>query len=132
MLTVLQGQIAIATATHLFLYSLNGHPIASTRVDTSLVTDFVYDEPDGSVFSDENEAEEYTGGLSFLKREFLPFGVLFVVGIGREVALYRCVPGVRRFADEEDVPPWQLIEQGRLARSDDHDGGNCCMVKFAG
>jgi len=74
---------------------------------------------------------EFTGGISFLKRDFLKFGVLFVVGIGSEIALYRCMPGVKIFEDEE-VPPWKLVEQGRLSRSDDHAGGDCTMVKFCG
>ncbi|ORX37123.1 hypothetical protein BD324DRAFT_427163 [Kockovaella imperatae] len=120
------GQTAIATATHLFLFSLNGHPIASTPLESELATDFTFGEMEN------HEPEQFTGGISFLKREFLPFGVLFVIGVGRELALYRCVPGVRSYEDEEDVLPWQLVEQGRLARSDDHPGGNCCMVKFAG
>lgn len=74
---------------------------------------------------------EFTGGISFLKRDFLQSGVLFVIGIGSEVALYRCTPGARE-SDDEDVPPWKLIEQGRLSRSDDHAGGDCTMVRFCG
>lgn len=75
--------------------------------------------------------ETYTGGMSFLNREFLKFGSLFVVGVGSELALYRCVPGVKIY-DDEDVKPWTLEEQGRLHRSDDHQGGDCTMVKFIG
>jgi hypothetical protein len=82
--------------------------------------------------ADEEKVEEtYTGGMSFLNREFLKFGSLFVVGVGSELALYRCVPGVKIF-DDEDVKPWTLEEQGRLHRSDDHQGGDCTMVKFIG
>jgi hypothetical protein len=77
------------------------------------------------------DQDEFTGGLSFLNREFLKFGPLFVVGVGKELALYRCVPGVQIF-DDEEVKPWTLEEQGRLNRSDDHTGGHCTMVKFVG
>ena len=73
----------------------------------------------------------FTGGISFLTRDYLKSGVLFVIGVGSEIALYRCVPGARRFEDEQ-VNPWKLVEQGRLSRSDDHVGGDCCMVKFLG
>jgi hypothetical protein len=30
------------------------------------------------------------------------------------------------------VKPWTLEEQGRLNRSEDHNGGDCTMVKFIG
>lgn len=124
-----KGHIVIATRRFLYLFSLNGHPIASISVDgDSRVPRFTFG------FSEEvpkaGEAE-FTGGISFLKRDFLNFGVLFVVGIGSEIALYRCVPGVKVFEDE-NVPPWKLVEQGRLAGSDDHTGGDCSMVKFCG
>lgn len=54
-----------------------------------------------------------------------------MVGIGSELALYRCVPGAKMFEDEE-TKPWSLVEQGRLPRSDDHVGGECTAVKFIG
>jgi hypothetical protein len=61
----------------------------------------------------------------------LKYGPLFVVGVGSQLALYRCVPGQQIFEDEE-VKPWTLEEQGRLHRSEDHNGGDCTMVKFIG
>lgn len=126
-LTSNQGQIALATAKDIFLYSLNGHPIAHVSLSNSLSAFNFAQTP-----SDEEKIEEtYTGGMSFLNREFLKFGSLFVVGVGSELALYRCVPGVKIY-DDEDVKPWTLEEQGRLHRSDDHQGGDCTMVKFIG
>jgi hypothetical protein len=78
--------------------------------------------------------DEFTGGITFLNREFLRFGVLFVIGINSELALFRCVPGSKATIefDDEEVQPWTLAEQGRLFRSDDHSGGSCTMVKFVG
>jgi hypothetical protein len=76
---------------------------------------------------------EFSGGIAFLNREFLRFGVLFVIGIGSELALFRCVPGSKKLSDfDEEVRPWTLVEQGRLFRSDEHAGGDCSMVKFIG
>lgn len=120
--------IALATAHHIYLYSLNGYPIASTWVEDNALPRFSF-----GLTSDEPAPPlpEYTGGISFLKREFLRFGALFVIGIGSELALYRCVPGARIF-EGEDVKPWTLVEQGRLSRSDDQLGGDCTMVKFVG
>lgn len=75
---------------------------------------------------------EFTGGITFLNREFLRFGALFVVGIDNELALFRCVPGSKLYEDETEVKPWALVEQGRLSRSDDHAGGDCTAVRFIG
>jgi hypothetical protein len=126
------------------MYSLNGHPFAHTSLsDYRAGYGFAPEtlNPDGNgdgdvddqVFTDRESdtTEEFTGGISFLNREFLKFGVLFVVGVGTEIALYRCVPG-DAFYEGQDVNPWSLEEQGRLDRSDDHPGGECTMVKFIG
>lgn len=102
------------------MFSLNGHPIAATSVE-------------GGRFPTLNEPEEpqyFTGGISFLNREFLRWGDCFVIGIGPEVALYRCVPGVRRFEDQ-DVEPWRLLKQGIL-HADDWEHGDVTAVKFVG
>lgn len=124
-----QGQIAVASRHHLYLFSLNGHPIANTAADLGSLPSFSFGLPTTPMFDDTKD--EFTGGISFLKRDFLKFGVLFVIGIGSEIALFRCVPGVKS-ADSDDTPSWHLSEQGRLSRSDDHKGGDCCMVKFVG
>lgn len=124
---MLQGQIALVTAHDIYLYSLNGHPIAHVSLADSLSA-FNFTQPSSET---EDAREEYTGGLTFLNREFLKYGSLFVVGVGSQLALYRCVPGVQLF-DDELVKPWTLEEQGRLHRSDDHEGGDCTMVKFIG
>ncbi|WWD18748.1 hypothetical protein CI109_103202 [Kwoniella shandongensis] len=126
------GHIALASKRHLYLYSLNGHPIASAAVEEAI--------PSSSDVGSEDEEEdepfqpEFTGGISFLNREFLKSGALFVIGVGAKVVLYRCVPGAKDLfnADDSDVRPWILIAQGTLHRSDDHVGGDCCMVKFIG
>lgn len=113
------------------MYSLNGHPFAHTSLsDYRAGYGSALQSPDLDDPSPDDK-EEYTGGISFLNREFLKFGVLFVVGVSSEVALYRCVPGEAFFQDQ-DVHPWSLEEQGRLDRSDDHSGGECTMVKFIG
>ncbi|WWC88365.1 uncharacterized protein L201_003276 [Kwoniella dendrophila CBS 6074] len=125
------GQIALASSRHIFLFSLNGHPIASTTIeDESQASDA------SSTNSDSDDRLEFTGGISFLNREFLHSGILFVIGVGAKVVLYRCEPGQKDFLtyddDEEKVKPWLLVEQGKISRSDDHLNGNCCMVKFMG
>lgn len=122
-----QGQIALVTAKDIFLYSLNGQPIAHVSLSNSLSA-FNFGQP---TETDGPPEEEYTGGLTFLNREFLKYGSLFVVGVGSQLALYRCVPGVQLY-DDEYIKPWTLEEQGRLHRSDDHEGGDCTMVKFLG
>ena len=115
------------TARDIYLYSLNGHPIAHTSLATNLSAfNFTQTASDTT-----QPQEEFTGGLTFLNREFLKYGPLFVIGVGSQLALYRCVPGVQIFEDEE-VKPWTLEEQGRLHRSEDHSGGDCTMVKFIG
>ena len=113
------------TARDIYLFSLNGHPIAHTSLANSL-SSFNFTQT-----SIDHVPEEFTGNLTFLNREFLKFGPLFVIGVGSQLALYRCVPGVQIFEDEE-VKPWTLEEQGRLNRSEDHNGGDCTMVKFIG
>jgi len=122
-----KGKIALVTARDIYLYSLNGHPIAHTSLATNLSAfNFTQTASDTT-----QPQEEFTGGLTFLNREFLKYGPLFVIGVGSQLALYRCVPGVQIFEDEE-VKPWTLEEQGRLHRSEDHNGGDCTMVKFIG
>jgi hypothetical protein len=124
-----QGQIALASAHHIYLFSLNGHPIASASVETDDFLTFSF-----GAGAELPPKEEFTGGITFLNREFLRFGVLFVIGINSELALFRCVPGSKATIefDDEEVQPWTLAEQGRLFRSDDHSGGGCTMVKFVG
>lgn len=121
--------IALATSSHIYLYSLNGFPIASAWVEEDALPRFTFgltnDDPPPP-------PAEYTGGISFLNREFLRYGALFVIGVGSEVALYRCVPGAKLYEEEDDVKPWELVEQGKLNRSDEHPGGDCTMVKFVG
>ena len=124
-----QGNIALASSNHLYLFSLNGHPIASTTTDPDPLADFTFGLPE-SPSPQSTKVERFTGGITFLRRDYLRYGVLFVIGIEDELALFRCVPGERRFEDEE-VKPWRLVEQGRLARSGEC-GGQCCMVKFIG
>ena len=117
-----QGMIALASTKHLYLFTLNGHPIAATGIDDTPT--FAFDQPPD---------QEYTGGIGFLNREFLRDGVVFAIGVGTEVALYRCKPGVREEGqDDSQVKPWKLEEQGRLHKSDEHDYGNCSMVRFIG
>lgn len=104
------------------MFSLNGHAIAATSVDGGRFPTLR--------FADAPEAQEkhFTGGISFLQREFLRWGDCFVIGIGPEIALYRCIPGVRRFEDQE-VEPWRLVKQGVL-HADDWDHGDVTAVKF--
>ncbi|WVR06613.1 hypothetical protein IAU60_003645 [Kwoniella sp. DSM 27419] len=122
------GQIALASSRHLYLFSLNGHPIACTSIQEAS------GDYNGSDDSLDDDQLEYTGGISFLTREFLRSGVLFAIGVGEKVVLYRSVPGAKGLFDndEDAVKPWSLLEQGTVTRSDDHVGGNCCMVKFMG
>jgi hypothetical protein len=124
-----QGQIALASAHHIYLFSLNGHPIASASVETDDFLTFSF-----GAAAEVPPKDEFMGGITFLNREFLRFGVLFVIGINSELALFRCVPGSKATIefDDEEVQPWTLAEQGRLFRSDDHSGGVCTMVKFVG
>jgi hypothetical protein len=126
----------MASLHHLYLYSLNGHPIASTIPNAenqaeNPFSNFTFGTASPSIERAPVEEEVFTGGISFLKREFLKYGVLFVIGVGSEIALYRCVPGVKMF-EEQEVAAWSLVEQGRVERSDEHAGGDCCMVKFIG
>ena len=123
--------VALASRQHLYLFSLNGHPIASTTPEGDVFADFTFGLPETPTPRADDWFMEFTGGITFLRRDFLKFGPLFVVGINNELALYRCVPGERRFEDE-DVKPWKIVEQGRLSRSGDHPYGECCIVKFMG
>ena len=116
-----KGNIVLASRCHLAIYSLNGHLIASTSLETELSG---IDVPEG-------DPPTFTGGISFVKREFLAQGAVFAIGIGSEVALYRCVPG-ERLIEDESVDPWSVEEQGRLHRSGDHASGTCSMVKVIG
>nr|XP_019013052.1 uncharacterized protein I206_02549 [Kwoniella pini CBS 10737]OCF51833.1 hypothetical protein I206_02549 [Kwoniella pini CBS 10737] len=122
------GQIALASSRHIYLFSLNGHPIAAVALEntTPSGSSSTLEEPDDRI--------HFTGGISFLNREFLSGGVLFAIGVGAKVVLYRCVPGQKEYVsyDDEPTPPWSLVEQGDVPRSDDHLGGDCCMVKFMG
>ncbi|WOO83333.1 Beige 1 [Vanrija pseudolonga] len=118
------GHIALASDRYLYIFSLNGHPIASTSID-------------GGRFAlnaegaDDSSEDKFTGGIAFLKKEFLKGGELFVVGVGTQLDLYRLAPGVRRFEDQE-VEPWRLVKQGTLFRSDEHDAGDVTAVRFIG
>ncbi|WVF68754.1 hypothetical protein IAT40_003526 [Kwoniella sp. CBS 6097] len=122
------GHIVLASARRLYIYSLNGHPIAATSLEASMAS---------SAFSSRSDDEyepEFTGGISFLHREFLRSGVIFAIGVGEKVVLYRCEPGARNIldTDQDVVKPWSLVELDTVSRSDDHLGGDCCMVKFMG
>ena len=135
-----QGTIALASAHYLYVYSLNGYAIASAHVNEgdpfAGLPRFSFGTPhgdeDGTALL--NAQPEFTGGISFLNREFLKYGALFVIGIDSELALFRCVPGSRAYEDQEEgeVQPWMLIEQGRVEGSEDHAGGICTAVKFIG
>ncbi|OCF40285.1 hypothetical protein I317_05918 [Kwoniella heveanensis CBS 569] len=122
------GHIVLASARRLYIYSLNGHPIASTSLEASMASSAF------SSRSDDQYDPEFTGGISFLHREFLRSGVIFAIGVGEKVVLYRCEPGARNIldTDQDVVKPWSLVELDTVSRSDDHLGGNCCMVKFMG
>ncbi|KAL7420576.1 Beige protein-like 1 [Cryptotrichosporon argae] len=122
------GQVVLATARRLFLFTLNGHPIASASVDSGTIPLFSFGHVGTSA---ETDAAEYTGGISFLTREFVKGGNVLAIGIGTELALYRCAPGRRR-RDDEEIPPWRLLELGRLDRSDDHVGAEPTAVRFIG
>lgn len=123
------GHIALASRFHLYMFSLNGHPIASVTPHGDLLADFTFGLPETPM--DDTPELEYTGGIAFLRRDFLRFGPLLVIGVNNSVALYRCIPGTRRFEDEQ-VKSWKLVEQGKLNRSADHQYGDCCMVRFIG
>ncbi|EIW67560.1 hypothetical protein TREMEDRAFT_69630 [Tremella mesenterica DSM 1558] len=109
------GTIALASRKHIYLFSLNGHPIATTSIHSKPTSDM------------SNPDEEYTGGIGFLNREFVKEGMIFAIGVGRQVAIYRCIPG-----RGEGERPWRVEEQGRVYGSDDHHFGNCSMVRFVG
>ncbi|GMK59712.1 hypothetical protein CspeluHIS016_0803180 [Cutaneotrichosporon spelunceum] len=118
------GRICLASARHIYIFSLNGHPIAATSADGGRFPEIrLNDVPP--------EVRTFTGGIAFLHREFLAAGDLLVVGVGSTLVVYRCVPGVRRFEDQ-DVEPWRLVRQGVLFRSDGHGHGSVTAVKFVG
>ncbi|KAL1405839.1 Beige protein-like 1 [Vanrija albida] len=118
------AHIALASDRYLYVFTLNGHPIASTSIDGGRFGLNTEGEDDAS-------DDKFTGGITFLKKEFLKGGELFVVGVGSQLDLYRLAPGVRRFEDQE-VEPWRLIKQGTLFRSDEHDAGDVTAVRFIG
>ncbi|KLT43791.1 beach-domain-containing protein [Cutaneotrichosporon oleaginosum] len=118
------GHIGLASAHHLYMFSLNGHPVAATSADGGRFPEIRFNE--GA-----REARSFSGGIAFLHREYLASGDLLVVGVGRTLVLYRCIPGVRRFEDQ-DIEPWRLVRQGVLFRSDDHGHGDVTAVKFVG
>lgn len=118
------GHIALASDRYLYIFSLNGHPIASTSIDGGR---FALNAEGADDASD----DKFTGGIAFLKKEFLKGGELFVIGVGTQLDLYRLAPGVRRFEDQE-VEPWRLVKQGTLFRSDEHDAGDVTAVRFIG
>ncbi|WVQ84943.1 hypothetical protein IAT38_007106 [Cryptococcus sp. DSM 104549] len=123
------GHIALASKRHLYLFSLNGHPLASTSIDDCTSSN---GSAAGSEDSEDPFTEEFTGGITFLNREFLKLGVCFAVGVGAKVKLFRCAPGVKDVFEGTEVKPWELVVMGEMHRSDDRDGGDCCMVKFIG
>nr|ODN91829.1 hypothetical protein L203_01081 [Cryptococcus depauperatus CBS 7841] len=124
------GQIALASKRHLYLFTLNGHPLASTS--SAVCTPLIHGD---AVLSDSEEIfdDDFTGGISYLTREFLKDGTLFVIGVGKQVILYRCAPGTNEGLDgSQDVAPWELVALGMMHRSNHHGSGDCCMVKFVG
>lgn len=96
------GHVALASDKALYVYSLNGHAIASTNLDP------------GSAF---------TGGISFLPREFLTLGDFFAAGIDNSVGLFQVVPGTG-----EGTEPWKLVRKGTLAT----DEGAVTALRFVG
>ncbi|AFR98636.2 hypothetical protein C343_06613 [Cryptococcus neoformans C23] len=123
------GLIAVASRKHLFLFSLNGHQIASISIGDCISS---IESDTESQMSEEPYEDDFTGGIAFLNREFLKFGALFVIGVGARIVLFRCAPGEINVFNPGPTIPWALIPQGVIHRSDDHDGGDCCSVKFIG
>ena len=103
------GHVALASQTSLYVYSLNGHAIASTTLES------------GSMF---------TGGISFLPREFLTLGDFFAVGIDNGIGLYQGVPGnsAASGAEGEPTEPWKLVKKGVLSTEE----GPVTAVRFVG
>jgi hypothetical protein len=106
------------------MFSLNGHPVAATSADGGRFPEIRFDDAP-------RQARVFTGGIAFLHREYLAAGDLLVVGVNNALVLYRCIPGVRRFEDQ-DVEPWRLVRQGVIFRSDEHGHGDVTAVKFIG
>jgi hypothetical protein len=118
------GHICLASERHLYMFSLNGHPVAATSADGGRFPEIRFDDAP-------RQARVFTGGIAFLHREYLAAGDLLVVGVNNALVLYRCIPGVRRFEDQ-DVEPWRLVRQGVIFRSDEHGHGDVTAVKFIG
>ncbi|BEI85638.1 hypothetical protein CcaverHIS002_0510390 [Cutaneotrichosporon cavernicola] len=118
------GHICLASARYLYMFSLNGHPMAATSADGGRFPEIRFDDAPP-------EVRTFTGGIAFLHREFLASGDLLVIGVNGTLVLYRCIPGVRRFEDQ-DVEPWRLVRQGVLFRSDEHGHGDVTAVMFIG
>lgn len=104
------GHVALASDKCLYVYSLNGHAIASASLDS------------GSSF---------TGGISFLPREFLTLGDFLAVGIDNGIGLYQVVPGNSAAAappEGEATEPWKLVKKGVLSTEE----GPVTAVRFIG
>lgn len=103
------GHVALASEDSLYVYSLNGHAIASTSLDSS---------------------SRFTGGISFLPREFLTLGDFFAVGIDNGIGLYQVVPGnsAASGAESEPTEPWKLVKKGELSTEE----GSVTAVRFVG
>ena len=119
----------MASRKHVFLFSLNGHQIASISIGDCISS---IESDAESEISEEPYEDEFTGGITFFNREFLKFGALFVTGVGARIVLFRCAPGEINVFNPGPMIPWALIPQGVIHRSDDHEGGDCCSVKFIG
>lgn len=108
------------------MFTLNGARIAASPVThqeaSSSSFAFATAPPAPSV------PAQITGGPAFLEREFLKEGPIFALGIGPDVALWRCAPGIMG-----SNKPWSLREIGKLGRRGEGDGvGICTAVKFIG
>lgn len=104
------GHVALASEDHLYVFSLNGHAIASTKVD---------------------EGSSFTGGISFLPREFLTNGDFLAIGIDNDIGLYQVAPGnsvVAAPAEGEPTEPWKIIKKGGLPTEE----GAVTAVRFIG
>lgn len=120
------GHICLASERYLYMFSLNGHPIAATSVDGGRFPEIRFNDAPAP-----QRKKTFTGGIAFLQREFLASGELVVLGVNDSLVVYRCVPGARRFEDQE-VEPWRFVKQGVVDRSDDHGHGDVTAVRFIG
>lgn len=103
------GHVALASENCLYVFSLNGHAIASIALDS------------GSRFN---------GGISFLPREFLTLGDFLAIGIDNSIGLYQVVPGNSAVAatDGEANESWKLMRKGLLLTEE----GSVTAVRFIG